>query len=97
MKVGSMQKKCLDTDTAESGESVCLNIKSIDKTFKELNRRMFRKGMMIFDLSVKPVPCSEFTVKAKILNCPNLFQEGYQTVIHCGVIRQSAKMIKIDK
>jgi hypothetical protein len=68
-----MQKKCLDTDLAESGESVCLNIKSTDKIVKELNRRMFRKGMMLFDLSVKPVPCLEFTVKVKILNCPNLF------------------------
>lgn len=72
-----MEKKCTGTDKAESGESVCLNIKSIDKNVKELNRRMFRKGMMLFDLTSKPVACLEFSVKVKILNCPNLFQEGY--------------------
>jgi len=82
-----MQRKCLDTEKAESGDSVCLNIKSADKIVKELNRRMFRKGMMLFDVTTKPIPCLEFTVKVKILNCPNLFQEGYQTVVHCGVIR----------
>ena len=39
----------------------------------------------------------EFKAKVKILHHPTTIKQNYETMIHCGTIKQVAKIISIEK
>ncbi len=78
------------------GNSCSVKLKSLDKNF-ELNTNNFRKGMVLLDLDSKLEPTMEFEVEALILHHSSTIKVGYQSVVHCHVIRQTCTIIAIDK
>ena len=78
------------------GNSCSLRLKSLDKSF-ELKTSNFRKGMVLLDIETKPEPAMEFEVEALIVHHSSTIKVGYQSVVHCHVIRQTCTVVEIDK
>jgi|SaaInlStandDraft_4_1057021.scaffolds.fasta_scaffold00768_2 elongation factor 1-alpha len=77
-------------------EKGCLAIKFINKK-DGYDRHSIRRGAVV--LSSKELTkntCYEFTARILILRHPTSISEHYTPVIHCGSIRQSARIIIID-
>ena len=53
-----------------------------------------RKGHILLR---QPGSVSRFNAQIKILHHPTTIKTNYEPTIHCGVVRQSAKIIKMDK
>lgn len=85
------------------GQSATLAIRTVNrKAASMLKRSWFRKGMVVVDglevpKGVDPTPCAirEFEANVVILHHSTTVSCGYQPVVHCGVVRQSAEMIAI--
>ena len=53
--------------------------------------------MAVSDESNKPKPVWGFTATILVLHHPTTINEGYQPVVHCGNIRQTATIMKMSK
>ena len=78
------------------GNSCSVKLKSLDKNF-ELNTNNFRKGMVLLDPENKINPTLEFEVEALIVHHSSTIKVGYQSVVHCHVIRQTCTVVQMDK
>lgn len=79
------------TDAAYSGSFCCISIKPLMKK-TELTKKDFRKGMCLLGPEINPRPVWEFEAEIVVLHHSTTIQEGYQAVMHCGVIRQSVSI-----
>jgi GTPase len=65
---------------------------------KKIKRSSIRSGMVLLDGSVQSPRVSwEFTAEVIILYHGTTIREGYQPVLHCNCIRQSARIVTLDK
>ena len=71
-------------------------IKSSNKK-EELTKADFRKGMCLLDAALEPTPVWEFDAEVVILHHGTTIKEGYQAFMHCGVVRQSVEILKMNK
>ena len=78
------------------GNSGSLKLKSLDKNY-ELNTDNFKKGMVLLDPETKLEPTMEFEVEALIVRHSTTIKVGYQSVVHCHVIRQTCSIVQMDK
>ena len=78
------------------GNSCSVKLKSLDKNY-ELNTNNFMKGMVLLDPDYKLYPTFEFEVEALIVHHSSTIKVGYQSVVHCHVIRQTCTVVKMDK
>ena len=83
-------------EEAIAGTYACCAIKSTNKK-EELSKEDFRKGMCLIDPVLEPVPSWEFDAEVVVLHHATTIKEGYQAVMHCGVIRQSVEILKMSK
>jgi len=81
---------------AVSGQYACLAIKPVNKK-DNLSREEFRKGMVLIDPSLKPEPIWDFDAEIVILHHATTIKDGYQAVVHCGVIRQAVTIEELPK
>lgn len=87
--------RCLKDQTVP-GEFACLALKPCNKK-EMLVRSEFRRGIVLLDPSLKYQSVWEFEADVVILHHSTTIQEGYQSVVHCGVTRQCAKVISMSK
>jgi len=75
------------------GAQACMAIKLVNNK-DTLERNQIRKGMVVINESskFKQNVCSDFIAKINILHHSTTIKTGYSPVIHCGPIRQSAKI-----
>ena len=78
------------------GNSCSVKLKSLDKNF-ELSTNNFKKGMVLLDPETKLEPTMEFEVEAFIVHHSSTIKVGYQSVVHCHVIRQTCSIVEMDK
>ena len=78
------------------GNSCSVKLKSLDKNF-ELSTNNFKKGMVLLDPGTKLEPTMEFEVEAVIVHHSSTIKVGYQSVVHCHVIRQTCSIVEMDK
>ena len=81
------------TDKLDSGQGGCFNIKIIDKK-ETLSFSDIKKGHIITD---KPTSYRKFKADVQILHHPTTIKVNYQPTIHCGTVRQCAKITYMDK
>jgi len=86
----------VSAEEAYAGQFACLAIRPVNKK-DTLNREDFRKGMILIDPSLKPEPIWEFEAEVLILHHSTTIEEGYQSVLHCGVIRQAVSIEELPK
>lgn len=80
-------------DSLCSGQGGCFNIKPIHKR-DILNFNSIRKGHIL----IKNPSCIwRFTAKITILHHPTTIKVNYEPTIHCGIIKQNAKIYKMNK
>lgn len=70
----------------------CLAIRSLDKK-DEITRYNIRKGMIVISKEMEQNICYQFEAEIEILNHSTVISKRYTPVIHCGVVRQSARII----
>lgn len=81
-------------DRLGSGESGCIAIKFTDKKYK-INKKKIRKGVV---LSNHPEFHSKFYADIYILSSSSTtIKVGYQPVINCSTVVQTAKICELDK
>jgi len=93
--VKSIHHKRVEVETARSGQAVCFHIKAVAKK-EVLVRSSFRKGMKLVDPKTTPIPVYDFEASVVILNNATTIRVNYQAVIHCGVVRQAAKVTYLE-
>jgi GTPase len=93
--VRTIHHKRVEVEVAEAGQAVCFSIKPKDNK-DNLKRNNFRKGMVLIDKDMNPTPIFDFEAEVVILHHATTIKPNYQAVIHCGVIRQAAKVIEMD-
>lgn len=71
----------------------CFNVKLLDNK-DNLTRKMLKKGLVMLDNldNWKDNICSTFVAKINILHHATTIKDGYTPVVHCGPIRQPAKL-----
>jgi elongation factor 1-alpha len=81
-------------DKLYCGQRGCLAIRAD----KKLTRSYFRKGSILTN-NLDIIKKASYTYKAKIklLNHPTNVRDNFSPVIHCGTIRQTAKLTILDK
>jgi len=83
-------------DEIPAGCSGCFNIKTNEKKF-QLKKKVLKRGMIMIDSKSDDHTYMEFKAKVKILHHPTTIKQNYETMIHCGTIKQVAKIISIEK
>jgi GTPase len=83
-------------EACHSGQYACLAIKPVNKK-DTLSREEFRKGMVLIDPALKPEPIWDFDAEIVILHHATTIKDGYQAVVHCGVIRQAVTIEEMPK
>ena len=70
----------------------CIAIKGLDKK-EEVNKANIRKGMIVISKGLENNICYQFKASITILSHSTMISPKYTPVIHCGVVRQAARII----
>ena len=92
--IKSIHVNRVQVNEAITGEFACFSIKAT-KAQDKIMREEFRKGMMIMDPEVNPDPVWKFWAEIVVLHHSSTIKEGYQAVVHCGVVRQAATVVEL--
>ena len=76
-------------DTLEAGCSGCINIKFINSKRDNISRNEIKRGMVVIET---PKCINEFEAEIVVIKHPTTIRNNYQPVIHCGTVRQTAKI-----
>eukprot|EP01024_Parvocaulis_polyphysoides_P029739 TRINITY_DN2693_c1_g1_i1.p1 TRINITY_DN2693_c1_g1~~TRINITY_DN2693_c1_g1_i1.p1 ORF type:complete len:266 (+),score=33.22 TRINITY_DN2693_c1_g1_i1:120-800(+) len=90
VSIKSIHYKRLPVQSVVAGQTASFALKKVKK-------QQVRKGMVLVDDSVHPKAHWEFDADIAILTHSTTIQPRYQAVIHCEIIRQSARVIAMDK
>jgi len=74
------------------GKSGCLNIRFLDN--KNIGRKDILRGMIVI---LKHKAIWEFEAKVLIIKNTTTIRKNYEPIIHCGTVRQSAKICSMNK
>lgn len=70
----------------------CVAIKPFNKK-DEINKDSIKKGMILTTKENITNICNQFSAEVEILNHPTVISNNYIPIIHCGTVRQAAKII----
>lgn len=77
----------------QCGQSGCINIKPTNTKKKKLIRNMIKRGTVLIK---SPFSIFKFDAVITILHHPTTIRENYEPVIHCGSVRQTARICHMD-
>lgn len=83
-------------EMATPGQFCTLALKSMKKK-EELDKKDFRKGIVLLDVSKMPKYSIGFMAEISVLHHATTIKAGYECVMHCGVIRQSVHIMRMDR
>lgn len=86
--IKSIHRKRMPVNETHSGQSASLCLKKV-------KRSDIRKGMVLLHTSLEPKAYLEFYAEILILHHPTTISTGYQAMIHCGSIRQTATIVSM--
>ncbi len=90
----TIQRKRVPVSVCNAGESCAVAVKSL-KRKDPLKRAQIRRGMVLVDPTSSPTSTISFEADVLVLHHPTTIRKNYQAVVHCGIIRQTAKMVSI--
>lgn len=88
--VKSIHYKRLPVAKVVAGQTAALALKKV-------RRGEVRKGMALVDASLRPKASWEFDADIAILTHSTTIKPRYQAVIHCEIVRQSARVVAMNK
>jgi GTPase len=83
-------------DMARAGQFCCMSVKALKKK-EELNKNSIRKGMVVLEAKNLPKSVRDFEAEVAVLHHSSTIKDNYESVMHCGVIRQCVKITGMDK
>jgi GTP-binding protein 1 len=89
--VKSIHCKRMPQDMCTKGNMCSMAIKSVNRR-QPLRRIDVRRGMVLVPESSNPRPVRRFLAEVLVLHHPTTIKTGYQAVIHCGMVRQTAAL-----
>ena len=96
VSIKSVHFNRIQVDAAVPGQFCTFALKSMKKK-EELDKKDFRKGIVLLDIAKMPKYAMGFMAEISVLHHATTIKAGYECVMHCGVIRQSVHIIKMDK
>jgi len=90
----TLQRKRCPVSVCNAGEGCAVALRLL-KSKDTLKRSDVRKGMVLLDPTSEPISTMSFEADVLVLHHPTTIKENYQAVIHCGNVRQTAKMVRI--
>lgn len=94
--VRSIHFNRVPVDEVYSGQFCTLALKPLKKK-EEIDKNDLRKGVVLLDNCLMPKPCWGFEAEVSILHHSSTILPGYEAVMHCGVVRQSVRIAKMDR
>lgn len=94
--VRSIHTKRVAVEHAAIGEACTMGIRGI-KRKDQITRSDVHRGMVLLDASVDPVASYTFEAEVLVLHHATSIKQNYQPVIHCGNIRQTARIDLMGK
>ncbi|KAJ3222548.1 Short integuments 2, mitochondrial [Clydaea vesicula] len=88
--VKSIQRKRINVPCASAGQTATFAL-------KKTKRSAIRKGMVLVSKSIQPTASYEFDAEILILYHSSTINKRYQTMLHCGTIRQAARIVSMDR
>ncbi|CAD7702796.1 unnamed protein product [Ostreobium quekettii] len=88
--IKSIHYKRLTVSQVVAGQTAALALKKV-------KRGQVRKGMVLVGMQLKPKATWEFDADIAILTHSTTIQPRYQAVIHCEIVKQSAKVVAMDR
>jgi len=88
--VKSIHRNRMPVKEVRGGQTACFALKKVKKS-------LLRKGMVIVTPSLNPVACWEFEGEVLVLHHPTTIQVHYQAMVHCGSVRQTAKILEMSQ
>ncbi|KAJ3333425.1 hypothetical protein HDU76_008236 [Blyttiomyces sp. JEL0837] len=88
--VKSIQRKRVNVPCASAGQSASFALKKV-------KRSTIRKGMVMLSKSADAKAVYEFEAEILVLYHSTTIGAKYQAMLHCGCVRQTAKIIGMDK
>lgn len=100
VQIRSIEIKRQSASVALTGQSCTMAIRIVQKKNKtglnQLRRDNMKRGMVLIGPEDFPLAVREFEASIQILRHSTTISSGYQPVMHCGVIRQSATVVDIQ-
>ncbi|XP_074663149.1 GTP-binding protein 2-like [Tubulanus polymorphus] len=90
VSVHSIHRNRLPCRVVQAGQSCAVAVGDIGNIIP-------RKGMVLLSPEMKPTSCMTFEAELVLLFHSNYICKGFQATIHCGNIRQTAIIEKMDK
>ena len=88
--VKSIQRKRVNVPCASAGQSASFALKKV-------KRSAIRKGMVMLSKSLAPKAVYEFEAEILVLYHSTTIGAKYQAMLHCGGVRQTAKIIRMGE
>lgn len=95
--VRSMESMYIPLKEIVPGQTAAISIRSVNKRYS-LNHQTFRKGMVLLSphVNVSDYVSQVFDARVVILHHQTTVTKGYQPMINCRTIRQTAAIVSID-
>ncbi|MHA1121350.1 MAG: GTP-binding protein [Candidatus Heimdallarchaeota archaeon] len=90
VKIKSIHNKRLQVKRVVAGQTATFALRRIQ-------RSALRKGMVLLGKDAQIKVAKEFEAEVLVLYHSTTIHKNYQAVIHCGTIRQTAKITKMNK
>ncbi|KAJ3305308.1 Short integuments 2, mitochondrial [Kappamyces sp. JEL0829] len=88
--IKSIHRKRVNVPCASAGQSASFALKKV-------KRAAIRKGMVMLSKSLDPKASFEFDAEILVLYHSTTIKEKYQAMLHCGGVRQTARIVNMDK
>lgn len=96
VQIKSLHFSRVPVDKAFAGQFCCMSFKTLKKK-EEIKRQNIRKGMVLVETSNLPKSVKSFEAEIAVLHHSSTIKENYEAVMHCGVIRQTVKIVSMNK
>jgi len=88
--VKDMRTNDVKTNHVRAGQSATLALRNVPSSY-------IRTGMVVLDRDAKPVVCYEFQAEVLVLYHSTTISVGYESVVHCSNVNQTARVVSMDK
>jgi len=88
--IKSIHRKRLPVKEVRAGQTASFSMKKI-------KRQDIRKGMVLAGQDLEPRATWEFDADVLVLHHPTTISAKYQAMVHCGSLRQTATIVRMDK
>ena len=89
VQIKGIHRKRMPVKECRSGQTASFALKKI-------KRSELRKGMVLINEKLNPIPSWSFEAEILVLHHPTTISPNYQAMVHCGSIRQTATIIEMS-